>query len=182
MRYPRNLKRAQIGIAMKKVLNSLSEDEHVLLLETNKAQMVELDEDELIALHTRIRRARNKYTKAYRRAGAAKVAEKKGRSSGKAANTRNAGKAEIFEDALSRVSRRLATVSRESARALKVERLSRARKDAPSFSEIGTSDGKVSSAGKTRVDETRDSSGKKKFEASTIAAGARRQANKDSRP
>ncbi|MFE4501371.1 hypothetical protein ACFRFQ_16055 [Rhodococcus sp. NPDC056743] len=166
---------------MKKILNSLSEDEYVLILETKKDQIAELDEDELIALHTRIRRARNKYTKLYRRAGSAKVAEKKGRGSGKSANARNAGKAEVFEDALSRVSRRLAAVSRQSARELKDERLGRARKDAPSFSDIDTGSGKVASAGKARVDETRSSPGKKKFEASSIAAGARRQAKKDNR-
>jgi hypothetical protein len=166
---------------VKKILNSLSEDEYVLILETKKDQIAELDEDELIALHTRIRRARNKYTKLYRRAGSAKVAEKKGRGSGKSANARNAGKAEVFEDALSRVSRRLAAVSRQSARELKDERLGRARKDAPSFSDIDTGNGKVASAGKARVDETRSSPGKKKFEASSIAAGARRQAKKDNR-
>ncbi|MGC0365775.1 hypothetical protein ABH922_003759 [Rhodococcus sp. 27YEA15] len=167
---------------MKKILNSLNEDEYVLILETKKAQLLELDEDELIALHTRIRRARNKYTKNYRRAGAGKVGAKKGRGAGKAANARNAGKAEVFEDALSRVSRRLAAAANQSARQLKEERLARARKDAPSFNDIDTGSGKVGSAGKARVDSTRDSSGKKKFEASSIAAGARRQTKKDNRP
>ncbi|WP_327147124.1 hypothetical protein [Nocardia sp. NBC_01329] len=166
---------------MKKILNSLSEDEYVLVRETKKAQMAELDEAELINLHTRIRRARNKYAKLYRRTGATKVESKGARGSGKAANKRNAGRAEVFEGALSRVSRKLAAVSRQSARDLKEERLARARKDAPSFSEIETSDGKVRSAGKARVDATRQSSGRKKYEASSIAAGARRQAKKDGR-
>lgn len=166
---------------MKKMLNSLSEDDYLLVLETKKDRTAELDEDDLIALHTRVRRARNKYTKNYRRAGAEKVREKKGRGSGKSANARNAGKAEIFEDALSRVSRRLATVSKESARVLKEERLQRARKDSPSFSEIDTSTGKVASSGKARIDTTRNSPGRKKFEASSIAAGSRRQAKKDKR-
>lgn len=166
---------------MKKILNSLSEDEYVLILHTKKDRMVELDEDDLIALHTRVRRARNKYTKNYRRAGAEKVGDKKARGSGKSANARSAGKAEIFEDALSRVSRRLAAVSKQSARDLKDERLQRARKDAPSFSDIDTGNGKVASSGKARADATRASSGKKKFEASSIAAGARRQAKKDNR-
>jgi hypothetical protein len=39
----------------------------------------------------------------------------------------------------------------------------------------------VRSAGKARTDATRESSGRKKFEASSIAAGARRQAAKDER-
>lgn len=166
---------------MKKILNSLSEGEYVLVLETKKDRMDELDEDDLIALHTRIRRARNKYSTNYRRAGSAKVKNKRARGSGKAANTRNADKAEVFEDALSRVSRRLATVSRQSARDLKDERLQRARQDAPSFMENGAGSVKVTSKGKVRVDETRANSGRKKFEASSIAAGARRQAKKDSR-
>ncbi|MCQ4120719.1 hypothetical protein [Rhodococcus tibetensis] len=52
---------------------------------------------------------------------------------------------------------------------------------APSFSDLGDSDGKVRSGGNARVDATRKSSGRKKCEASTIAAGARRQAKKDRR-
>ncbi len=61
---------------MKKILNSLSEEEFVLIRETKKAQMADLDEDKLITLHTRIRRARNKHVKLYRQEGAAKVADK----------------------------------------------------------------------------------------------------------
>ncbi|CAN5476325.1 hypothetical protein BH09ACT7_BH09ACT7_21910 [soil metagenome] len=114
---------------MQKILNSLSENEFALIRETGKAAMVELDEDDLIELHGRIRRARNKYVTSYRRAGAVKVTQKGARGAGKAANTRNADKAEVFEDALSKVSRQLAVVSRQSAGALKAERLTRARSD-----------------------------------------------------
>lgn len=167
---------------MKKILNSLSEEEFVLIRETKKAQMADLDEDKLITLHTRIRRARNKHVKLYRQEGAAKVADKGARGAGKAANTRNADKVEVFEAALSRVSGQLATAARASARELKDERLARARSDSPpSFSKLGDSNGKVGSSGKARADATRKSSGRKKFEASTIAAGARRQAKKDKR-
>ncbi|ANS25632.1 hypothetical protein R1CP_04475 [Rhodococcus opacus] len=166
---------------MKKILNSLSEEEFVLIRETKKAQLADLDEDKLITLHTRIRRARNKHVKLYRQEGAAKVADKGARGAGKAANTRNADKVEVFEAALSRVSGQLATAARANARELKDERLGRARSDSPSFSELGDSNGKVGSSGKARADATRKSSGRKKFEASTIAAGARRQAKKDKR-
>lgn len=166
---------------MKKILNSLSEGEYALILETKKDRMDELDEDDLIALHTRIRRARNKHTNNYRRAGSVKVKEKKGRGSGKSANSRNADKAEVFEDALSRVSRRLAAASRQSALDLREERLRRARTDAPNFSDGQAGSGKVATVGRARVDKTRASSGRKKYEASSIAAGARRQAKKDSR-
>lgn len=97
-------------------------------------------------------------------------------------------KAEVFEDALSRVSRRLARVSRDAALELKAERLARARTDSPT-SEKDTGKGrgkdkgkgKVASSGRIRTDDTRESPGRKKYEASTIAAGARRQTKKDRR-
>ncbi|MCZ4537549.1 hypothetical protein O4159_19240 [Gordonia terrae] len=173
---------------MKKTLNSLSESEYVLVRETKKSQMAGLDEDGLIDLHSRIRRARNMHVTLYRRAGAEKVKTKGGRGSAKAANARNAAKAEVFEDALSRVSRRLARVSRDAALELKAERLVRARTDSPT-SEKDTGKGrgkdkgkgKVASSGRIRTDDTRESPGRKKYEASTIAAGARRQTKKDRR-
>ena len=51
----------------KRVLNSLTELERNLVAETEKQAMGELDEDALLELHTRIRRARTKYVKLYRR-------------------------------------------------------------------------------------------------------------------
>lgn len=51
----------------KRILNSLTELERNLLAETKKKAMAELDEDALLALHDRIRRARTKYVKVYRR-------------------------------------------------------------------------------------------------------------------
>ena len=173
---------------MKKTLNSLSESEYVLVRETKKSQMAGLDEDGLIDLHSRIRRARNKHVTLYRRAGAEKVKTKGGRGSAKAANARNAAKAEVFEDALSRVSRRLARGARDAALELKAERLVRARTDSPtSQKDTGKGrgkdkgKGKVASSGRIRTDDTRESPGRKKYEASTIAAGARRQTKKDRR-
>lgn len=165
---------------MAKRLKHLTEDEYVLIRETKRKQLSGLDEDELIDLHTRIRRARNKYVKLYRREGAAKVAAKKARGPAKAANRHNAEKAELFEDALSKVSLRLSTVAAQSALALREERLAKARKSNPSFADL-PSDGKVDSAGRLRVDTTRDSPGRKKYEASSTAAGVRRQAKKDRR-
>jgi len=52
---------------MNALLNSLTESELMLIRETERDQMVGLDEDALVDLHTRIRRARNKYVKLYRR-------------------------------------------------------------------------------------------------------------------
>lgn len=160
---------------------SLSEDEFLLVRETKKQQMAELDEDELLLLHARVRRARNKYVKLYRRAGAEKVGKKKSRAAGKNANVRNAAKAEVFENALARVSRQLGAVARASAESLKQERLARARRDSfvPGAAVPGS--GAVSSPGVDRVDRTRESPGRMKYEASTSAAGARRQAKKDDR-
>lgn len=85
--------------------------------------MSELDEDSLVDLHRRIRRARNKDVGVYRRTGSAKVAKKGGRGLARQKNTRNAERAEVFEDALARVSAVLATVAAAQAEQLKAERL-----------------------------------------------------------
>lgn len=166
---------------VKKVLKSLSEDEYKIVRKTKKSAMAGLDEDHLIDLHSRIRRARNKSVTQYRRAGAKKVKAKGGRGAAKAANVHNAARAEVFEKSLSRVSARLATVSREAARELRAERLDRARTSSPATEFDPDALGKVSSAGRPRIDTTRESPGRKKYEASTIAAGARRQTKKDRR-
>ncbi|WP_254549969.1 hypothetical protein [Catellatospora tritici] len=109
------------------VENTLTEAEFLLVRDTAVDQLAGLDEDELLDLHARVRRARNKYTGLYRRQGAAKVSTVGGRGKAGEKNTRNRDKAEVFEDALARVSRRLAVVARESAQALKAERLETAR-------------------------------------------------------
>ncbi|WP_068268877.1 hypothetical protein [Aldersonia kunmingensis] len=165
---------------MTKPSKLLTEDEYLLVREAKRRQMSKLDEDDLIDLHTRIRRARNKHVKLYRRKGASKVESKGARGQAKAANKRRAEKAEVFEDALSRVSLRLSTLAARAALELKEERLARAQKEGTSFG-TARSDGKVASAGRAHRDTTRDSAGRKKYEASAIAKGARRQAKKDKR-
>lgn len=104
----------------------LTDSEKELVLAARPKQLRKLDEDELIDLHKRMRRARNKYAKLHRRRAAEQV--KGDRARGKAAkrHARVAAKAEIFEDKLSKVSRRLAVVSREQADALRDERLAAA--------------------------------------------------------
>jgi hypothetical protein len=167
---------------MKKVLKSLTEVEYQLFRETKRKQLADLDEDSLIKLHTRTQRARNKHVKNYRQAAAQSVREKGGRGAARPATKRNAAKAEAFESALARVSRQLGVVAKRSAAELKDERLTRAAGDKKeAFSERAGGKGKVISAGAERVDRTRKSSGRKKFEASTKAAGKRRQAKKDRR-
>ena len=111
---------------MHALANSLGKAEKDLLREAEPKRMAKLDEDELIDLHKRIRRARNKYAGIYRRQGSAKVRKKGGRGLAKEKNSRNAGRSEVFEDALARVSARLAEVAAASAEQLKADRLAAA--------------------------------------------------------
>ncbi|MCD9622699.1 hypothetical protein [Rhabdothermincola salaria] len=111
----------------KATLRTLSAADQDLLRETEPARLRELDEDDLLALHARIRRARNKYAKNYRRQAASRVTADKSRAVASKANQRTSAKAEVYEDALARVSRHLAKAARQSAEALKSERLAAAR-------------------------------------------------------
>ncbi|MGZ4759815.1 MAG: hypothetical protein ACXV95_12205 [Acidimicrobiales bacterium] len=110
--------------ATRKMLKS---SERQLLRETEPAKLRKRDEDELVDLHRRVRRARTKYAKLYRRRASAQVKAHGTRAMASKANKRTSVKAEVFEDALARVSRRLA--KRASARAdeLREERLRAAR-------------------------------------------------------
>ena len=105
------------------VLNSLTETELMLARETEADRLAALDEDGLLELHLRIRRARDKQLKVYRRQAAARVGEAGGRGKAYARNSRSRAKAEIFEDALARVSEAVAVAARASADALQAERL-----------------------------------------------------------
>ena len=88
----------------------------------------------------------------------------------------------MFEKALGRVSRQLGAVAQKSAADLKKSRLAKASGNSHAeLKAIVDGKGKVISAGKTRVDATRQSPGRKKYEASSKAAGKRRQAKKDKR-
>lgn len=111
---------------MHQLATSLGRAEQDLLRETEDERMAELSEDDLVDLHRRIRRARNKYVGIYRRAGSAKVAKKGGRGLAKEKNARNAARAEVFEDALARVSARLAELAAAEAETLKAARLAAA--------------------------------------------------------
>ena len=113
-----------MNAALRAVLNDA---ERLLVAQTERAELAALDEDAAIELETRIRRARNKYTGIYRRGAAAAVAEHGGRGKARPENTQAAMKAEAFEEALSRVSRRVAALARQSAAELRAERLATAR-------------------------------------------------------
>ena len=161
----------------------LSDSERLLVAETEKAQLGSLDEDAAVELHTRIRRARNKYVGLYRRSASAKVAEKGGRGKARPENKRAAMKAEAFEDALARVSRRVAALARQSAARLRRERLDAARASktgsVPSAPRPPASPKKAAAAQvPDRASPTPDL---QKRRATTRAIGARRQAKKDSR-
>lgn len=107
----------------KSQLAILTDAERLLVLETTPQAMADLDEDDVAALHDRIRRARNKYTGQYRRGGAQRVTKAGGRGKAFGKNQRARDKAEVFEDALARVSRRLSVLAKQSAAELKAERL-----------------------------------------------------------
>jgi hypothetical protein len=102
------------------LVNSLAEREAALVRETQPEQLAALDEDALVELHTRVRRARDRQVKVYRRQAAALVPEVGGRGKGHSRDSRNRAKAEVLEDALARVSQQLAAAARKSAAALRL--------------------------------------------------------------
>src|SRR6516162_10096807 len=105
----------------------LNESEQAIIRLVESKRLASLDEDELIQLHTRTRRARNKYRTLQRRRGAKKVSAHGSRAVATKATARTLRKAELFEGALAVVSARLAKVAAQSARALEAERLAAAR-------------------------------------------------------
>ncbi len=164
----------------KKILHSLTKKERRLVAETERDAMADLDEDQLLELHTRIRRARTKYVHLYRRPASAQVAAKGGRGHAFATNQRNRDKAEVFEVALARVSRRVDVAAKQAAAELRAERLAAAGKNRRSGPPTaGVAPGPDQTA--TRRHTASKTTGGKKKDASTQAKGARRQAKRDSR-
>ena len=111
----------------KKLRSMLNDAEQALVRKAESKKLEKLDEDALIDLHSRARRARNKYTKLYRQRAAKQVTSKGRRGGASAALSKTHAKAEIFEDVLATVSDRLAVVAREQAETLKAERLAAAK-------------------------------------------------------
>jgi hypothetical protein len=101
--------------------------EQTLLVDTEPARLAELSEDELSALLSRVRRGRNKYSDLHRSQGLEAVRSAGQRYAATASNSRTLRKAEIFEDAVSRVARYLSKAARASATVLKDQRLADAR-------------------------------------------------------
>lgn len=165
---------------MDAMLNTMRRDELDLLRETEPDRMAELDEDALLDLHGRVRRARTKYVKLYRRQASTQIATAGGRGAARPRNRRNADKAEVFETALARVSKRVDVVARRAAAQLKAERLAAARATSAPLKAASPRTRRVSAA-KGHVRTPRKTTGDLKRDASSRAMGARRQAIRDSR-
>lgn len=159
----------------------LSRSEQDLIREVEVDRMASLDEDGLIALHKRVRRARNKHTTNYRRKAAAHVGEAGARGAAHPRGAKSRLRAEAFEVALAQVSETLATRAKAEAEELRAARLAAAqagRGTGPETSTPGT--GAVSGEGRARSHET--TTGGLKRDASSRAQGSRRQAKRDSAP
>jgi hypothetical protein len=171
------------------LLAALNDAERLLVAQTERAELAALDEDAAIDLEARIRRARNKYVGQYRRGASARVAEHAARGQAAAENQRAALKAEAFEEALARVSRRVAALARQSAAELRAERLAAARAARAARHAPGPGAPAAPAAGRQGPAVTAEPTGdralrspaSKKQRASTRAAGARQQAKRDSR-
>jgi hypothetical protein len=164
-------------------MRSVTEAEWLMLAETKRAALADLDEDALLELHARARRARTKYVKQYRRKASARVAEVGGRGTARPKNRRAADKAEAFEKALARVSTALAAAARTSAAQLRAQRLATARDKGGTgpgevVDEVATTRPKPTGKGKAASRKTPVS---RKNVAATKSGGARRQAKRDSR-
>ena len=164
------------------VLRSLTEADTVLVLQTTRKNLDTLDEDQLAALHARVLRARNKHVSVYRRGAAARVETTGTRGGARPGNQANRDRIEVFEDALSRVSKRLAAVARASADALRNERIAAAKE--ATGTPVIVADGPSAApkaAGSKVVDRSVRTPIKKKQVAGAAAVGARKQAKKDSK-
>jgi hypothetical protein len=166
---------------------ALNESERLLIADTHPAALVDLDEDQAIELEGRIRRARDKYVSQYRRSASARVAEHGARGSARPENARAAAKAEAFEGGLSRVSRRVAVLARQSAAALRAERMAAARAaKQPDWPGAGEMVPRQRGQGPTVTPEPTGeralrNPASEKRRAGAMATGARRQAKRDSK-
>jgi hypothetical protein len=165
----------------------LTESERLLVDETGRDALAQLDEDGAIELETRIRRARDKYVSQYRRSASAAVAEQGGRGRARPGSSRARAKAEAFERSLSQVSHRVSMLASKAAAKLRSERLAAARAvkqaDWPGAGE------RVPAQRRKGPAVTPEPTGERalrnpvseKERAGTQAVGARRQARRDSK-
>lgn len=162
-------------------LQLFSKSEQTLLVGTEPKRLADLTEDELDELFTRVRRARTKYMKLYRRQSADLVADSGSRDGTATSNQRTHRKAEILEDALARVARALASAARATSRQIKDERLAAAAaaKGAPDLGPAMS----ANAGSRSQVDgkPARGRATSKSRQASRRASGARNQARRDRR-
>lgn len=163
-------------------ISLFSPSEQTLLVETEPKRLDKLNEDELVKLLGRVRRVRNKYSDLHRRQGASTVRSSGKRYAATTSNTRTLRKAEIMEDAVSRVARYVSRAARANANAVKEQRLEDARTRPGSK--------KTKSKPKPRADSPKTGSSRaKKSEdivtgkrvGATSASTKRSQSKKDSR-
>ena len=169
----------------KTLLAALTVNERLLIAETEAPKLALLDEDETSALHTRVLRARNKVQGVYRRGASTKVSAKGGRGKAHGENAHARLKVEAFEEALGRVSARLATLARQSARELRDERLAAAAQAKAGGAKAAASS-KAPSKGRTVAakrtgDRSLRSPVSEKNRAGTQGTNARWQGKRDSR-
>jgi hypothetical protein len=172
------------------LLNSLTEAERLLVAETGRDALKQLDEDDLLELHQRVRRARTKYVKNYRRGASAAVADVGGRGLSYPRNQRDRDKAELFESVLATVSREVAVAARRASMDLRAERIAAGRSARPELAAADSRSAKpraakplaatAATATSPRPRAVKTTGGLKK-DASTRALGSRRQAKRDSR-
>jgi hypothetical protein len=164
----------------KALLGSMTAAEQKLVAETSRSALAELDEEELLALHTRVRRARTKYVTVYRRSARGAVVKRGGRGFSYPKNQRDRDKAEVFETALAAVSRQVAVQAGRSAAELKASRLEAARQGG-SGPRQQSPDVRSEVPEQSRTPGARKTTGGVKRDASSRAAGARRQVQRDAR-
>jgi hypothetical protein len=162
------------------VLNSMSVAEQRLVADSSREAMADLDEEELLALHSRIRRARSKYVTMYRRKASGAVAKRGGRGFSYPKNQRDRDKAEVFETALAAVSREIAAHAARAAAELRSSRLAAVRSSSSSGPRKSAAPAATTTPGTSRSRGAKKTSGGIKRDASSRAAGARRQAKRDS--
>jgi hypothetical protein len=162
------------------VLNSMTNAEQRLVAETSKAALADLDEEELLDLHARIRRARSKYVTIYRRSAAGAVVKRGGRGFSYPKNQRDRDKAEVFETALAAVSKQVGVLAARAAAELRESRLAAARSTGSGPRRpAGAAAGAAAPASRPRG--VKKTTGGVKKDASSSAAGRRRQAKRDAR-
>jgi hypothetical protein len=139
-----------------------------------------MDEEALIELHARVRRARDRFVQLHRREVGEHVDAARARGVASVAPRRSASKAEIFEEALARVSSSLARAARATAASLRAERLAAARSATrPTTVEEPTQTPARPKSGAPRARKRTPI--QRKTVAATRAANARRQAGRDAR-